>query len=267
MRHFEDATKPDAVCLLQRSLYGLKQSARCWNKALDDYLKEQKYVQSNADSCIYVKNVDSKMVLLSLYVDDLLIASNDLANLQREKHLLKQVFEMTDLGEVNYILGMLVKRDRVHKRLVISQELYVRDMLEKFGMAECKPIGTPLDVNVSFEPLRNDEDTYDKERYQSAIGSLLYVSMGTRPDISQAVGAFSHFVSRPGIQHWRSVQRVLRYLKGTMGHGILYSRDEKGAIALAKNPIEHQRTKHIDIDSISFGRRSQVEKWRLSTAR
>ncbi len=239
---------------------------------------------------------------------------------------------MTDLGEVSYMLGMSVKRDRVRRRLMVSQDLYLRNMLEKFGMGECKPIGTPLDTNVSFEPLHDNEDVHEKERYQSAIGSLLYASMGTRPDISQAVGALSQFVSRPGVQHWRGVQRVFRYLKGTLGHGLLYSgngklvgwsdadwagerstrkstsgfvftigggavswsskrqpvvalstteaeymalceackermwlvqmlsdlglsafdsgvlfEDNQGAIALAKNPVEHQRMKHIDI--------------------
>ncbi len=124
------------VCKLHKSLYGLKQASRCWNMTMDDYLKKAGYRQGTADSCIYVKRVGDSFVIVALYVDDLLLAANNTDLLNAEKLALSNRFEMKDVGEAQYCLGLQIKRDRKNKRIWLSQERYLKDVLQKFGMSE-----------------------------------------------------------------------------------------------------------------------------------
>ena len=131
---FVNKSHPELVCKLKKSLYGLKQSARCWNKTIDDYLKKSGWVQNDADPCIYIKrfwtNDQERIVIAALYVDDLLIASNDIDALNKEKDSLSTRFEMVDEGEVHYILGMRVKRNRKEGVLSIDQQAFLLSTLK-----------------------------------------------------------------------------------------------------------------------------------------
>ena len=115
---FVDPDRPNHVCKLKKSIYGLKQSARCWNTTLDEYLKSVGYCKSKADECIYVKSVKEanghiSLVILGVYVDDIIPVSNDPAMLNAEKAALCERFEMIDQGEIHYLLGLSIERDRV----------------------------------------------------------------------------------------------------------------------------------------------------------
>ena len=220
---FKDEKHPQMVCKLNRSLYGLKQSARCWNKTIDSYLKEQGYTQNEADQCVYVKRDNSKLIIICLYVDDLILASNDDDLLESEKRNLSKRFEMDDKGPIHHCLGMEIERDRGEQRLKICQSQYLQKILERFNMADCRPISTPLETGVRFSrKVENDEGT-DMKNYQAAIGCLTYAALGTRPDIAIAVNMLSQFMSNPANVHWKAVKRVLRYIKGTLDYGILFS--------------------------------------------
>ena len=156
------------VCKLQKSLRGLKQSARCWNIAIDRFLKDSGYVQNSADPCIYSKSESrnckkASLMIIALYVDDVLKA---------EKAKLKQPFEMEDQGEVNCCLGMSIKRDRAARVLTINQMAYRENMLKRFGMYECKAVSTPMEAKKRFERLADGENTVDTRQYQAAIGLL-----------------------------------------------------------------------------------------------
>jgi transposase InsO family protein len=217
---------PNKVCKLNRSLYGLKQSGRCWNEKIDRYLKSQGYQQSDADPCIYhrTKNVGGRMVLLyiGVYVDDTIFMSNDTATLHSEKAKISEEFSMDDRGEIHFILGMEIRRDRANKILTISQKQYLETVLERFGMSDCNPISTPVETGKRFERLTEDAETVDVKIYQAAIGSLNYAAIATRPDISLAVGLLSQHMVRPGKEHWSGVKRILRYLKGTLDLGLKF---------------------------------------------
>lgn len=223
---FVDKNNPEKVCKLKKSLYGLKQAARCWNVVMDEFLKSNGYIQSNADPCIYSKIVkrNSKdiLILMAVYVDDTIIATSDIEILNGEKLKLCDKFEMDDRGEVHYLLGMRIKRNRMSRELSIDQTTYLEGVLKKFEMTECKPVSTPLEAGKKFVKLRDDEKSIDVTRYQAAIGSLTYASIGTRPDISAAVGVLSQFMSNPSSEHWTGVKRILRYLKGTLTFGLKF---------------------------------------------
>ena len=221
-----DKNQPEKVCRLNSSLYGLKQSARCWNLVIDSYLKSKNFVQNSADPCIYYKSevVDGKeiVVLIAVYVDDSILCSNQLSVLNAEKKDLSERFEMDDRGEIHYILGMSIRRDRDNCLLTIDQRCYLQNVLIRFGMENCKPMSTPVDPDSKFVSLSKDEEPVDVSLYQAVIGSLNYAAICTRPDLSTAVGILSKFMQNPSNEHWVGVKRVLRYVQGTLNYGLVY---------------------------------------------
>ena len=225
---FVDEINPSKVCRLKKSLYGLKQSARCWNQVIDKYLKSSGYIQSDADACIYYKHktINGKkiIVIIAVYVDDTIICSNDTATLKSEKKNLSDQFEMDDRGELHYILGMAVKRDRKKRVLTIDQNIYLQDVLKRFGMEDCKPVATPVEPGKKFTVLKDEKEAFPNvQMYQAAIGSLNYAAIATRPDLSVAVGMLSQHMRNPSHEHWSGVKRVLRYIRGSIDFGLRFT--------------------------------------------
>ena len=223
---FVDKRYPNKVCKLKKSLYGLKQSARCWNEKIDAYLKSADYKQSAADPCIYYRtqmiNGKAVVVFIGVYVDDTIFMSNDASVLAAEKAKISSEFDMDDRGEIHFILGMEIKRDRAKKVITICQKAYIESVLVRFGMQNCNPVSTPLETGKRFQRIADGEKTVDVKLYQAAIGSLNYAAIATRPDLSLAVGMLSQHMVNPGTEHWSGVKRVLRYLKGTLNYGLRF---------------------------------------------
>ena len=226
-----DKEYPNMVCRLRKSLYGLKQSARCWNITMDTFLKSYGYVQATADPCIYLKTEVSdeitKLIIIALYVDDCILTSNDLRTLEEEKVSLSLKFEMDDRGEIHYLLGMSIKRDRSTKILMINQKTYLEDILKRFGMYDSKPVSTPMEAGKKYEKLLTEEESVNLKEYQAAIGLLTYASIATRPDLSYSVGVLSQFMSNPGAEHWTAIKRIFRYIKGTLEYGLKFVSTDK----------------------------------------
>ena len=224
---FVDDVHPDYVCLLKKGIYGLKQSARCWNSTIDGFLKSRGYQQNSADECVYVKTVKQSnghisFAILAVYVDDIIPISNDLTLLAEEKTAICNEYKMVDNGEISYILGMTVTRNRKERIITISQKNYVDGILDRFGMNKCRPVTTPLESNAKYYKTEEGDELFDVRTYQQVIGSLTYAAICTRPDIAAAVGVMSQFMSNPNQSHWVGVKRILRYLRGTSGYGLIY---------------------------------------------
>ena len=167
---------------------------------------------------------------IALYVDDLIPASNSKSMLHGEKAALQQRFEMKDLGEVHYCLGIQVKRDKDNKRMKLHQAQYLTSLLEKFGMQDCKPAATP--VYQSTKLLPNKGEPVDKEQYQALIGRLTYAVTATSPVLAQALGTVNQFCSNPGEEHWKAAKCVLRYIKGTIDYGITFDGNKETSVKL-----------------------------------
>ena len=210
------------MCLLKISLYGLKQSPRQWNKRFDDFMQLNKFQKSQYDNCVYFKNVEKRNgIYLLLYVDDILIASQDKVEVEKLKILLNSEFEMKDLGDAKKILGMEIERDRVKGCLWVSQESYLRKVLSNFKMDQCKSVTTPLGAHFKLKSPSEKEIEEIRGRmegvpYQSAVGSIMYAMIGTRPDLAYPVGVISRFMSNPMPDHWSAVKWVLRYIQGSI---------------------------------------------------
>ena len=215
------------VCKLQRSIYGLKQSSRQWYLRFHRAITSNEFTMIDEDHCVYVKRSKDSFLILSLYVDDILLAGNNKEMIITTQKWLSSTFEMKDLGEASYVLGVKILRDRSKKLLGLSQETYIKKVLERFQMHNCKPIDTPVAKDESLSLKMCPKTSEEKERmarvpYASAVGSLMYAMMCTRPDICYAVGLVSRFQSNPGIAHWKAVKRILRYLKGTSDYMLCY---------------------------------------------
>ena len=220
------------VWKLQKSMYGLKQSGRAWNKKLNETLINDGFERSKADPCVYIKRTKRGLVIVAVYVDDLLILAKDKKEKAILKRMLSQNFDMKDLGEAKHLLGMTISRDREKGKVWLVQTAYIQKTLKKFNMHESKPVSTPCDTNsrlsANMEPKTPEEiQQMSRVPYREAVGSLIYASQGTRPDISFAVGCVSRYMHNPGEGHWTAVKRIMRYLKGTMGAKIEFSRTSK----------------------------------------
>ena len=219
------------VCKLRKSLYGLRQSPRQWYKKFDSFMVSQNFIRSEYDHCVYFKSFNGIFIILVLYVDDMLIASKSMEEINRLKAQLSRTFEMKDLGAAKHILGMEIHRDRKNGKLWLSQQKYVEKVLEKFGMNNVKPVNVPLashfKLSSDLSPRTNEEKKYmSRVPYANAVGNLMYAMVSTRPDISHAVGVVSRFMANPGEEHWRAVKWVLRYLRGTSDHCISFDGHE-----------------------------------------
>lgn len=215
--------KEHLVCKLKRSIYGLKQSPRCWNSVLDDQLKKMGFVQSESDPCIY--RAKEEMFIIGVYVDDIVLATKKEKKLNDVKQALAKRFDIKDMGKLHYFLGMKVIHNTEANKVWIGQPAYTQNILQKFGMENAKPVKTPVDTSTKLVKATEVEESVDQRLYQSAVGSLLYLSVGTRPDIAYAVSNVAKFASHPTTKHWTEVKRIMRYLKGTSNLGLLYSKN------------------------------------------
>ena len=232
---FVDPEKPDYVCKLNKGIYGLKQATRCWNNSINSYLLSHGYKKSTADPCVYIKTVTSQdgtvhFVMIAIYVDDMLFFSNNTDMLEKEKNAIAKEFQVEDLGELHYVVGMSIVRNREKRTMSITQKKYLEGVLKKFDMENCKPVSTPLEFGKKYEELSKDDERFDKQMYQRAIGCLTYAATISRPDLSTAVSVLSKFMSNPGIEHWKGVKRVLRYVQGTLDNGLIYSANDTSTI-------------------------------------
>jgi hypothetical protein len=157
------------------------------------------------------------------------IAASSKQLAQETVSALGRKFKLKDLGELKRFLGLDITRDRAKKQLRISQVPYMRKILSKFEMLECKGVRTPMDQGLQLVP---DEELFDLSTYQQAVGSLMYLTIMTRPDLAFSVNALAMFSSKPSPTHWQAVKRVLRYVKATENYGITLGGSHTGNITL-----------------------------------
>jgi hypothetical protein len=209
---YVDQTHPNFVYRLKKALYDLKQAPRAWSDKIGQYLVTSGFQTSNAYFSLYVKNIDHGIVVIVIYVDDLIITGDSDADIFDLKKFLKQKFEMKDLGELRYFLGIEVIQSP--KGIWLLQRQYALNKLSKYGMTGYKPISIPLEQNVKLSADEGDlvEDT---TMYRCIVGSLIYMTI-TRPNLSYVVGMVSQFMQTPRKPHLDVMRRILRYIKHTL---------------------------------------------------
>lgn len=212
------------TCKLQKALYGLKQAPRVWFQTLSDFLASLGYKAIASDNGIFALNGET---FIAIYVDDLLLVGPDMTKINSLKKALHGRFKMTDLGECSYYLGIRIHRDRQARTIHLDQVGYVDKILTKFDMTGCSTVRIPMEAGNRLK--KHDPDyicgAMERTKYQSMVGVLMYLMLGTRPDIAFAVSCVSRYASNPDASHFSAVQRIFRYLKGTRTLSLCYKGD------------------------------------------
>ncbi|UYV70127.1 hypothetical protein LAZ67_7001882 [Cordylochernes scorpioides] len=223
---YENPDFPNHVCSLQKSIYGLKQSPRMWNKKFHEFLIKFDLKPSISDSCVYTMKCKQAYILLAIYIDDCLICSVNKQHLDDIVQYLNSIFEIKTFT-ADYFLGLQIYRDRTTKMLFLHQASYIERTLEHYNLLEIKLQSVPSDpyskLTKEMCPRDNQEiEEMNKIPYRQTIGSLMYLMTGTRPDIAYAVSRVSQFMNNPGPSHWTAVKKIFGYLKATKNIGICF---------------------------------------------
>jgi hypothetical protein len=223
--------KEEMGCRLKKSIYGLKQASRQWYLKFNETIKRFGFKENIEDNCVYAKFKSGKYIFLILYVDDILLASSDVSLLQETKKFLSSNFDMKDLGEASYVLGIEIHRDRNNGVLGLSQKAYLEKILSKYNMHKCSATPAPIVKGDSFGKHQSPQNQYELDQmkavpYASAIGSLQYAQVCTRPDLAFITGVLGRYQENPGFEHWKMVKKALRYVKGTKNYMLTYRRSD-----------------------------------------
>jgi hypothetical protein len=243
---FIEPGQEQKVCKLLKSIYGLKQASRSWNIKFDDTIKSYGFEQNVDEPCVYKFIKDNIVVFLVLYVDDILLIGNNKEKLTEVKNWLAEQFQMKDLGDACYVLGIQIIRDRKNRRLMLSQASYVDKVLARFSMQNSKKGLMPTRHGIVLSKMQcpktpQEEEEMRRVPYASAVGSLMYAMLCTRPDICYAVGVVSRYQSNPGPEHWIAVKHILKYLKRTRGHMLVYSGDDLNLLGYTDSDFQGDR--------------------------
>ena len=218
--HYEgESLAANTFCKLQKSLYGLKQASHQWFSKFSTVLIDEGFVQFVADNTLFVKLTNNNFIALLVYVDDIIIASNNQECIDQLKRFLDSHFKLKDLGNLKYFLGLEVAKS--NKRIMLSQHHYALQLLLDVGVLGCKTRKTPMDPSVKLS--KDDSELLkDSNTYKRLIGKLLYLTV-TKPDLAYSVGSLSQFLAQPRVPHMQVVCHVLPYIGATVGLGLFYS--------------------------------------------
>ncbi|GJR13639.1 retrotransposon protein, putative, ty1-copia subclass [Tanacetum coccineum] len=230
---FVNPKYPNHVCKLKRSIYGLKQASRQWNKRFDDEIKKFGFAQNPDEPCVYLKASGSYVAILILYVDDILLMGNNIPMLQDVKSYLGRSFAMKDLGDAAYILGIKIYRDRSKRLIGLNQSAYIEKILKRFYMENSKRGTIPMQEKLKLSKSQGASTPAEKQRmqnipYASAIGSIMYAVRCTRPDVAFAQNMTSRFQQNPGEEHWTAVKNILKYLRNTKDMFLIMCSSQNG---------------------------------------
>ena len=218
------------MCRLKGLMYGLKQLPRQWYKRVDSFMISYDFVRRSYDSCVYLKKRENSFLLyLLLYVDSVLVACDTLFEVENLRQLLSSEFHMKDLGEAKKIHGMEIIRDRSKGVLYLSQRKYIEKVMKHFSMGDVKGVFNPLASHFKLSKKlcqkKAKEEQMVRISYTSAVGSVMYAMVCSRPNIANAVSLVSRYMFNMGKGHWEELKWLLRYLKCTSNVCLMFGKD------------------------------------------
>jgi hypothetical protein len=215
----DESNQRVALCL-RRPLYGTKQGAHHWYQELKRILTSLGFIVSQADEATFYRVEGDKFVIMAVATDDFTIIADSAESSKRVKTEMGDFFQLVDLGPINWLLGVSVTRDLQKRTISLSQETYINQVVTRFGLEDAKATSTPMEPSVDLTPDSPSVSPklltpHEKTTYREMIGSLMYLSTMTRPDITYAVSTLSQYLESPHTTHLEAVKRVFRYLIGT----------------------------------------------------
>lgn len=218
---YEDCNHPDHVCLLDKSLYGLKQAGRLWHEHYKGRLLDMGFKQSIADPCIFVRTTKKGELLIGVYVDDTVKAGHSAAIAEFNTEI-SQHYGIKELGPIKFLLAIQINQDE--NGISLCQSTYIKKLAEEEGLADHKPVYTPISGGA-FQELDMQSEPVDAKVYRHLIGRLMYAMVGTRPDIAFTVGALAKYASKPTKKHLDAARRLVAYLHTTADYCITYHKN------------------------------------------
>ncbi|GJW31527.1 retrovirus-related pol polyprotein from transposon TNT 1-94 [Tanacetum coccineum] len=218
---FIDADHPSHVYKLKKALYGLKQAPRAWYDELSKFLLQNHFFKGTIDPTLFIRRFDDDILVVQVYVDDIIFGSTHPRYTQLFSDLMKSRFEMSMMGEMTFFLGLQVNQSPCG--IFINQSNYVLEILKKYGMETCDPVGTPMEIKDKLD-LDQNGSLVDATKYHSMIGALMYLT-SSRPDIVHATCLCARYQAKPTEKHLKEVKRIFRYLRGTVNMGLWYTKD------------------------------------------
>jgi len=219
---FEEVGKEDWVLRLIKSIYGMKQASRIWNKTFHKVVTSFGFKRLACEWCVYHRETPTGITMFAVHVDDIICMSSSTAENSRFKEELRQHWELSDLGPVKFALGIAILRDRSNHTISLSQTALIDRIIEEFGQLDAHPVDTPMITGSQIirpdksQPLSEAEANWiQRTPYRSLVGSLNYLAVASRPDIAFAVGRLATVLDCFRTEHWDAAIRVVRYLKGT----------------------------------------------------
>src|SRR5277367_4613666 len=228
---FVEAGHEDYVCKLIHTIYGTMQGAHDWYETLSETYNNLGYITSRADPCVRFKKEDGNYTITDTYTDDIFGASNDNNEVKRRKEEIGRVWEIKDVGENEYFLGMRVQQDLRLGTIRLTQRPYWEHVINRFHLAHVIPRNTPLPAGITLDSNSNMSPKTDSEKktmndkpYRSVLGSVMWGQLATRPDLSFSVSLLARFQANPGIEHWNALMHVVGYIENTLDYGLTYRR-------------------------------------------
>jgi hypothetical protein len=219
---FEEPGKEGWVWQLNKSIYGMKQASRIWNKTFHDTVTGWGFQRMKNEWCVYHRVSETGTTIFALHVDDIIAASSSVDETNRFKTDLQSCWDISALGLAKFALGISIARNYTEHTVSISQTAFIDRLLNKFHQTDAHPCDTPMVTGVqlirpdkSQPPSAHIADWMQRTPYRELVGSLNYLAVATRPDIAYAVGKLASFLDCYRDEHWNAAIRVLRYLKGT----------------------------------------------------
>lgn len=212
------------VLKLNKSLYGLKQASKCWNERINEFLLGLDFQRSDNDYCLYYKGKNDNLIYLLLYVDDMILTGPKIESIDECICDLKKEFDLKDQGMLKHFLGLEINYDRELGILKINQRTYLMNILKRFKFDNCNPSSIPIDPKLKLE-INKNENNDEHLPVRELVGCLMYLMLGSRPDISFAINYFSRFQDKNSGEVWKHLKRVLRYLRGSIDFELVYKRN------------------------------------------
>ena len=218
--HDSDFLDKDIVLKLNKALYGLKQAPLKWNEKFTSFIIGLGYVQCQADPCVFFKYKSNSITIILLHVDDVPIATNDSRELRSLTTNLEANFKFKNLGTLEFCLGLQISRDRDKRLVYVKQSTYAANIIKEYWEdGPCKSTMIPMAPGTSLD-CTSDSEAETNRPFRNVVGALMYLMTNSRPDLAYSVNAVARFMHKPGMQHWKAVKKILRYLSGTIHTGI-----------------------------------------------
>nr|GEV29324.1 hypothetical protein [Tanacetum cinerariifolium] len=218
---FIDADHPSHVYKLKKALYGLKQAPRAWYHELSTFLLQNHFFKGTIDPTLFIRRFHDDILVVQVYVDDIIFGSTHPRYIQLFSDLMKSCFEMSMMEEMTFFLGLQVNQSPCG--IFINQSKYVLEILKKYGIESCGPVGTPMEIKDKIDLDRNGTPV-DATKYRSMIGALMYLT-SSRPDIVYTTCLGAWYQAKPTKKHLKEVKRIFCYLQGTINTGLWYTKD------------------------------------------